>query len=427
MPYKFTDITDLSKFESPDYTETIYKADVNDLLNNRVEGKILSEDGKYKSVKLKVYQWSQFRLLKLQSALSHFFVNYDTHIEMLLASAIAQEPILFIGPPGVAKTEMAINFFGGIGLRKPLQDLDGKKSSGKEINKYFEYLLSPFSVPDELFGTLDFKALEAGEVRHINTNMITGKLVRGVFLDEIFNASSNILNTLLTLINERRYFDNGLFKPADLKVFIGASNHSPISRDGSGGAFASKKAGELWAFYDRFTLRLYFPTPQEYYQTNEKEIRKQYRIIIDRSCDRAMEKLTLERPKEFEQIACINDLLLLGRLVGKVELPDETRELMYVMISNLATQRRKGSELCYMSPRKGNKLLPIILADAFLIPGEEFYNLEKAPQTTEILEYIDGLELRVAEKNLRTFYHIWDYEGDRDKLKDEVDMLLENV
>ena len=67
------------------------------------------------------------------------------------------------------------------------------------------------------------------------------------------------------------------------------------------------------------------------------------------------------------------------------------------------------------------------MADAFLIPGEEFYNLEKAPQTTEILEYIDGLELRVAEKNLRTFYHIWDYEGDRDKLKDEVDMLLENV
>lgn len=414
-------VADVKTFESSTVTDLVYQADF-DVFDKSVTGIVVHESGEETEETMSVYQWCQFRLLKLQAALSRHFINYEHHVEMMLASCIAQEPVLFIGPPGVAKTEMAINFFGGIGLRKPtLEETQTSKDLNKDLNKYFEYLLSPFSVPDELFGTLDFDELQKGRVHRINTNMITGQKVRGVFLDEVFNASSNILNTLLTLINERRYFDDGGFKPADLRVFIGASNHTPEARRTSGGR---KQVGELSAFYDRFSLRLYFPTPQEHYQTNEQEIRREYREIVEKSQSRILEKLNLGRPQAFEQVACLNDLLVLGRYLGTTPFPEDARDTMYGLISNFATQRRKGQELCYMSPRKAIKMIPIIYADAYLVPGDRMHH---ETQTGELLAYVRENKVTVKRENLRVFNHIWDREADRDKLKGEVEIFLNDL
>lgn len=402
-------VGDLTLFETSAMTDKVYQASPAEF--DKPATGFVGE----KKETMKVYQWCQFRMLKLQAALSSHFVNYEHHVEMLLASCIAQDPVLFIGPPGTAKTEMAINFFSGIGLRKPTVE---EVQSGEELNKYFEYLLSPFSVPDEIFGTLDFEALQKGRVHRINTNMITGQKVRGVFLDEVFNASSNILNTLLTLINERRYFDDGGFKQADLRVFIGASNHTPKAKITSGGR---QQVGELSAFYDRFSLRLYFPTPQEHYQTNEQEIRREYQKIIEKSQDRVLEKLNLGRPKPFEQVACLNDLLVLGRYLKSIDFPKKVRDTMYGLISNFATQRRKGQELCYMSPRKAIKMIPLIHSDAFLVPSDRMHHETK---TSELLKYVRKNKVIVSRENLQVFYHIWDREADREKLKNEVDIFL---
>ena len=411
------------KFETSGYTRALYKADIDTLWNSRVEGQILDERGKPITVKFKLYQWSLFRLIKLQAALSRHFVGYDEIIRMLLACAVAQEPILFIGKPGVAKTEVAISFFSAIGLRKPKNNGQGGPKDGfEDRSKYFEYLLSPFTVPEELFGTLNFKELERGTVTHINTNMATGKLVRGIFLDEVFNASSNILNTLLGLINERRYFDRGMFQDADLKLFIGASNSTPLSKSGAVDGLSGQFSSDLEAFYDRFTVRLYFPTPQEKH-ADLRSVMKEYERIAAISSDRFMEKLTLENPKPFEQIACINDILLLGRILGKINFPEKVKQAKNTIVANLSMQR-SGRALSHMSPRKPNKLTPIILADAFLV---DIGKIHQDLNTGKIIDLInkDLREVQVTRENLRVFRHIWDYEGDRDVLAKEIDLLLE--
>lgn len=435
--YDFRDIVNPRKFETPGFTKAIYQAEIDGLWEERVQGQILNEEGNPITKNLKIYQWCLYRLLKLQAELSKLFIGYDTQVRMLMACAIAQEPILFVGRPGVAKTEMAVSFFGGIGLRKPKSSAISNENpaDGDAQNKYFEYLLSPFTVPEELFGPLDFRELEKGTVTRINTNMVTGKLVRGIFLDEIFNASSNILNTLLTLINERRYFDRGMFQDADLKIFIGASNTTPVGKYGSGDGMPGRKSGELAAFYDRFTVRLYLPTPQEIYQTQMEKVMKAYELIDKISHERFMERLTLEKPKDFGQIACINDILLLGRVLPKVGFSDKMKELKNMIVSSLAVNR-PGRDLCSMSPRKPNKLLPIIMADTFLLDIAELRaqhvmqhrneeDFAEELRTEKILEYLENSDASVMEKNLGVFHHIWDYEGDRERLKEELDVLLD--
>jgi MoxR-like ATPase len=421
--FDFKMIRDPLQFETPGFTKAIYKADIKALWEQRVEGQIQDEKGNPVTVKFKLYQWSLFRLLKLQVALSQYFVGYDEIIRVLLACAIAQEPVLFIGKPGVAKTEVALSFFSAIGLRKQQNGgKTGRKPGAEDRNKYFEYLLSPFTVPEELFGTLNFRELERGTVTRINTNMATGKLVRGIFLDEIFNASSNILNTLLGLINERRYFDRGMFQDADLKLFIGASNSTPISKSGAAEGLVGNLSSDLEAFYDRFTIRLYFPTPQEKH-VDLRAVMEEYERIDKISSSRFMEKLTLEKPESFPQIACINDILLLGRILGRVNFPESVKQAKNTIVASLSMQR-SGRALSHISPRKPNKLMPIILADTFLLDtkknGADLSN-------RKIIELIGGdfREVQVTRENLKVFHHIWDYEGDREELAKEVDLLLE--
>ncbi len=434
--YDFNHIKDPVAFEKPGFTNALYGAAIDDLWNRSIKGEIIDEKKKPIPVNLKIYEWCLFRLLKLQVELSRYFVGYDKLIQMLLACAIAQEPVLFVGRPAVAKTELALSFFSGVGLRKPEENRTPGPGDPADHNKYFEYLLSPFTVPEELFGTLDFKELELGTVTRINTNLATGKLVRGVFLDEIFNASSNILNTLLSLINERRYFDKGMFRNADLKIFIGATNMTPAGKYGDKSGMSGKISGELEAFYDRFTVRLYFPTPQEKHG-GIHEVAEEYELIAKISSDRFMEKLTLEQPSWFKQIACINDILLLGRVLGKVDFPKDLVEKKNWLVASLAVDG-SGGDLCHLSPRKPNKLLPVILADALLLDiekmrqdylraGGNVKQFDERLTTRNLLTIIKKgyKKIRVKKENLRVFQHIWDFEGDRDRLAEEIDIFLE--
>jgi len=436
--YHFNDIVTISKFETAGFTNALYEADKDELMEEVVSGEVIDENNKAINVSLKLPLWPLLRLWRLQVKLCRQFVGCEEQIKMLLSAALAQEPILFIGKPGVAKTELAVNFFNGIGLRKPAAN-----RSDKTYNKYYEYLLSPFTVPEELFGPLDIKALMKGDVTRLGKNMVTGELVRGVFLDEIFNASSNILNTLLMLINERRYFDKGMFWDADLKVFIGASNSTPIGRIGDSESFGSK-SGELAAFYDRFTVRLYFPTPQEKYPGMPAEITKEYEHIERISLDRHYARLDRGKTESSEAIACINDILLLGRLLQQID--KNTRQtapnVMKIknrLVSNLGSPFRGNRRLCSMSPRKPNKLAAVIAANSLLLdmeqerealPEEEqnrdtFLDRFTVNYLIEKVQKIDMLEQVIGEKDLRVFDHIWDYEGDRTEMAKTVQHILE--
>jgi len=163
------------------------------------------------------------RLHALRDHLLTDLIERDTPMRLSLLASLAGEHLLLIGPPGTAKSEMAKR------LRAAFRDAN-----------YFERLLTRFSVPEELFGPLSIKALEEDRYQRQISGYLPSASV--AFLDEIFKANSAILNSLLTLLNERE-FDNGTQRiKTPLICVVAASNELP---DGE----------ELDALYDRFLLR----------------------------------------------------------------------------------------------------------------------------------------------------------------------------
>ena len=157
------------------------------------------------------------------TALERGLVERETETRLLLLAACCGEHLLLLGPPGTAKSEL------------------GRRLSALcEGGQFFERLLTRFSVPEELFGPLSMKGLENDEyVRKIDGYLPSANVA---FVDEIFKANSAILNSLLTILNER-LFDNGSERvDVPLLCLVGASNELPESE-------------ELDALYDRFLLR----------------------------------------------------------------------------------------------------------------------------------------------------------------------------
>lgn len=163
------------------------------------------------------------RIAALIEHLQHGLLERETPARLALLAALSGEHLLLLGPPGTAKSE----------LSRRLHTLMADGS-------YFERLLTRFSVPEELFGPLSIKALEQDRYLRQTRGYLPEASI--AFIDEIFKANSAILNSLLTLLNERQ-FDNGNERlPVPLVSVIAASNELP-------------EGAELNALYDRFLLR----------------------------------------------------------------------------------------------------------------------------------------------------------------------------
>lgn len=145
--------------------------------------------------------------------------------KVLQLALITRQHYCIIGPPGTGKSLLI-------------------QLTAQQFNvPYFSYLLTKFTVPEELFGPLDVKLLrEEGRLQHITFGRLPESKL--AFLDEIFNSSSAILNSLLTFLNERRFFNDGQWITVPLWTLAAASNRVPDEP-------------ELQALWDRFEFRLF--------------------------------------------------------------------------------------------------------------------------------------------------------------------------
>ncbi|MDF1562583.1 MAG: AAA family ATPase [Deltaproteobacteria bacterium] len=164
--------------------------------------------------------------------LSRRFLAKEEIIRLVAISAIAGEHLVVIGPPGTAKSAIIRSF-------AELCDAH-----------YFEYLLTRFTEPNELFGPIDMAAFREGRYERRTEGMLPEAEI--VFLDEVFKANSAILNTLLTVLNERAYTSGGKVMEVPLISVFGASNEVPNDE-------------ALDAVFDRFLLRVHADNLESYH------------------------------------------------------------------------------------------------------------------------------------------------------------------
>ncbi len=288
------------------------------------------------------------------------FVGREEEARVIALGIVTGEHVVLIGEPGTCKSALA-------------------RRAADLINaRFFKYLLTKFTEPDELFGPLDINALKQGRYVRITRNKLPEAEI--AFIDEIFNANSAILNMFLTIMNERILYDGYSEIKVPLWSMIAASNNVPDE-------------SELQALYDRFLYR-HFVMP-----VSEDKWRKLLDAIWD------IERGLYQNP---EPILSIDDIRRLNQLVFKVNLEPIKEKLLrlYAIFEDQGihiTDRRKGKALKAIA---GSALL-----DGRLVAKEEdLYVLKHvAPRDQDEMSQVYAIlldEIRATEKHLKELAEI---------------------
>jgi MoxR-like ATPase len=295
------------------------------------------------------------RLRQVGDVLSRHFLDKQELIRLLIISVVAGEHMVVVGPPGTAKSALVRMFAKLIDAR------------------YFDYLLTRFTEPNELFGPVDIRAFREGTYTRRTTGMLPEAEI--VFLDEIFKSNSAILNSLLTILNERRFSNGANVTKVPLLSLFGASNEVPNDDN-------------LAAIFDRFLLRAVSDNLDSYHFTG----------LLERGLRNEAESLG---GAEIKPLVSATDLVRVHRVLStRLHFSDE----MSSRYKGLIFQIR--SEGVSISDRRVVKLMKLFAASA-IVDGRteandsDFFVLRHVWNNLDQAELLDEIVTPVVERFYR--------------------------
>ncbi len=295
------------------------------------------------------------RLAAVARTLEGTFLGKSETVRLMLIATVAGEHMLLVGPPGTAKSAL-------VRLFSRLVDA-----------RYFEYLLTRFTEPNEIFGPLDIQAFRSGQYQRRMDGMLPQAEI--VFLDEVFKASSAILNSLLGVLNERLYTVGGTVVKVPLLSAFGASNEVPNDE-------------ELSAVFDRFLLRVRSDNLDSYH----------FQDLLLRGLAHEAAKIAGDYEKIAPELRATDVRAIHAGFAARMRAIPEGFLAQY---KGLVFQLR--AEGVSLSDRRAVKLLKLFAASAFLDgrsqpDASDFFLLRHVWNNLDQAEILDGVVGPVLEQ-----------------------------